>query len=221
MFVKEHDSDWLNASSAYWQKLRKKGGGKSRCDCGHWVIKMTSSVSFSFSEPFPVADETTGTKIKRTLRKTGFRSIVTLFFPFSLRRLSGSWSWPWFLSVVLVLCLRGNTGEMRVMAQDLTSSCSCSADSSTSDKPTSTARMSEVSESLLSGAWCSPATGETHRRQPDQKLKCWLITVSAKAKIRHKMEVNRFSYNEGWRSRHKWGLERTVSLTALTQIWHE
>lgn len=44
--------------------------------------------------------------------------------------------------------------SQRRLGQDLSTSHSGSVDSSTSDMPTSTAMM-EVSESLLSGGWCS------------------------------------------------------------------
>lgn len=42
------------------------------------------------------------------------------------------------------------------LAQDLAPSHSCSVDRSISDMPTSMPMMIEVSESLLSGGWCSP-----------------------------------------------------------------
>lgn len=49
------------------------------------------------------------------------------------------------------------------LAQDLGRSHSCSADRSTSEMPTSTPVMIEVSESLLRGGWCSPEGRERER----------------------------------------------------------
>lgn len=46
------------------------------------------------------------------------------------------------------------------LGQDLATSLSCSMDRSTSETPTSMPVIKDVSESLLSGGWCSPEGGD-------------------------------------------------------------